>query len=167
MFTYLLYYQYLISFIKVVTFIMNMLQVYFTFSIKRGRPRKNLAGSTPTPVPQTVDVTCNVTQTRGRRKRQLSNHNVNNENNNDKIIEPTTNGGDLKGEEEEIDEEQEEKIRMNEEVRMELGGDDLERKMTYATVEKTAGGWLCTICGKVSSAKHNLLGEWSTLYRCD
>ncbi|KAK2142933.1 hypothetical protein NP493_4715g00002 [Ridgeia piscesae] len=124
---------------------------------KRGRPRKNLAGSTPTPVPQTVDVTCNVTQTRGRRKRQLSNHNVNNENNNDKIIEPTTNGGDLKGEEEEIDEEQEEKMRMNEEVRMELGGDDLERKMTYATVEKTAGGWLCTICGKVSSAKHNLL----------
>ena len=138
-----------------------MLQVYFTFSIKRGRPRKNPAGSTPTPAPQTDDVTSNGTQTRGRRKRQLSNHSVNNDNNNDKIVEPTVNGDDLKGEEEEeIEEEQEE--RMSEEVRMELGGDDLERKMTYATVEKTAAGWLCTICGKVSSAKHNLLGEWST-----
>ena len=132
---------------------------YFIFSIKRGRPRKNLAGSTPTPVPQSDDLTSNVTRTRGRRKRQLSNQDVNNENNNDKIIEPTANGDDLKVEEEEIEEEQEE---MSEEVPVELGGDDLEKKMTYATVEKTSAGWLCTICGKVSSAKHNLLGEWST-----
>lgn len=132
--------------------------VFVIFVIKRGRPRKTPLENAPASVPHPGDVTSNMMSTRGRRKRQLSKHN---ENENNKIVEPTSNNDDPNDKEDREDEgnEGKEELRIKEENMIHLGGDDVERKMIYAAVEKTSGGWLCTVCGKLSSAKHNLLGE--------
>ena len=88
----------------------------------------------------------------------MSKHSVDCENNNNDTIEPASHEDDTDGKTEDIIEEKGE-LRVKEESMIDLGGDDAERKLTYAGVEKTAKGWVCTICGKVASAKHNLLGE--------
>ena len=133
---------------------MGLFLIYF--AIQRGRPRKSPGEATPVSPPG--DATCNQTSTK-RRKRLLSKHSVDCENNNNDTIEPASHEDDVNGTTEERVEEKGE-LSVKEESMIDLGGDDAERKLTYAGVEKTEKGWVCTICGKVASAKHNLLGEY-------